>query len=267
MESGYVKFFLTSPEKLFGFLVDENGKEVFFHYSNGRDVVVDGPGDVKLVEPTQQLRCPKKGEYLKFERNSNGKGPKASPWCFEERYNYILAQSKRDITLEEAKQFLSDKSCDVFSYSQTSNGMTIVTTEITWLTADGQYTTGRGKFVDVKYTYREPETKARVEVLTPGQKQYTSSKVFTGDKAVALKDKLNVRTANNGVRVGILWNGGWDDYVVDPISVREITEEEAVGISSFPTVSNEHWLRCSFAKKLGADNQVVRILRHLDGGD
>lgn len=274
MESGYVKFFLTSPEKLFGFLVDEMGNEIFFHYSNGRAVAVKAPGEVKLVEPTHPLQYPKKGEYLLFTRSSNGKGPKASPWCFVRDFNEAIAQSTRNLTLEEAQQLLSNKPCDIFEYTDTScpNGidLEIVVTEISWLTSEGKPSVARGKFVTATDSFRgkvlKTETKARVEVFTPNEKQYTSSTIFTGAHAITLKEKLNIRNSKKGARAGILWNGGWDDYVVDPTSVRDMTPEENIP-TCCPTLGNEPWLRCSFARDYGNDNQVVKILRHLGGGD
>jgi len=74
----------------------------------------------------------------------------------------------------------------------------------------------------------------------------------------------------------VLWNGGWDDYLIDPFATRNMTEEElaeAVRNQYSPTVGNGgSWLRCKF---LGSDDQVsdtpeaqvVRILEHVAGGD
>ncbi len=60
-------------------------------------------------------------------------------------------------------------------------------------------------------------------------------------------------------RITVLWNGGWDDYLIDPFATRNMTEEELAEACKF----------------LGSDDQVsdtpeaqvVRILEHVAGGD
>ncbi|MFA6409991.1 MAG: hypothetical protein WCW26_00230 [Candidatus Buchananbacteria bacterium] len=72
----------------------------------------------------------------------------------------------------------------------------------------------------------------------------------------------------------ILWNGGWDSYLVDPSSVRDMTEAEIechskVPGAYWPTVcGDDTWLRCYFLAAYNRNPQkCVRILMHLGGGD
>jgi cold shock CspA family protein len=277
MESGYVKFFLTHAEKLFGFVVDEDGKDVFFHYSSGRAVEVKGPGEVQLVETTYPLRSPKKWDRIMFERADRPKGPAACPWCFEEEYEKVLAASKHDLTVEEAQKYLAGKPCQIFEYSESWDEFgigvitTTVTTEITWMGLDGKYVAGRGTYqTSSKSCGNEKTVSARVEVFTPGQKQFTASTVFVGQLCEAFRANLNVKSQQKGQKVIVLWAGGYDEYVVDPAKIREMTLAETMWVnqnSCSPIVGDRSWLRCSFVKEFGGDSQVVRILCHLGGGD
>lgn len=78
-------------------------------------------------------------------------------------------------------------------------------------------------------------------------------------------------------RVGVTWAGGWDDYMVDPTSCRDMTPDElkqTEGNGRYsPTVAaanRSRWLRCDFAGpvfSLVGPNQVVQITERLGSGD
>jgi hypothetical protein len=280
MESGYVKFFDTREGKLFGFLVDEKGSELFFHYSDGRDVEPGEPGEVKMEDPASlKPSFPRKGDRLMFARGKNAKGAKATQWCFQDEYEDALEKSKRDLTLDEAKQHLADKPCNVLehTYSTTQYGavITTITTSITWLTSDGKYQAANAEFVTTTTRYgsgqEESKSKYWVSVHAPNSK-YSWQTVFAGDDALALKDVGKPQSVRKGKKQGILWNGGWEDYVVDANLVRDMTGDEVAKCekTSYPTFEDGKgatWLRCLFAKNLGHETQVVKVLMHLGGGE
>jgi len=280
MESGYVKFFDAREGKLFGFLVDELGNELFFHYSDGRSVRVweSHFGDVKfvdLVESTTPLRFPKKGDRLAFDRGRNAKGPKARPWCFKREYDNALDEAKRNLTLEEAKEILASSKAKVLEYVKTSLwwGTTtiIVTTEVIWYSVDDK-PVGRGEFWVKKERHSEhlPDRvvgdKAGVAVSSPDCTRYHNT-YFQLENAIALKDLGIVRQVDSGVYVSVKWNGGGSDqYVVDPATVRNMTNDEWSADPVFSAL-DQRWLRCSFAKEFGGEQQVVKIIAHLGGHD
>ncbi|GEM_PF-5244108 len=78
-------------------------------------------------------------------------------------------------------------------------------------------------------------------------------------------------------KVSILWNGGWDDYVVDPSSVREMSPAEKSERKIWPTIvlpDHTEWLKGTFlesnrnqAVATVGPTQCLRIVRHLAGGD
>jgi hypothetical protein len=80
-------------------------------------------------------------------------------------------------------------------------------------------------------------------------------------------------------KVTILWSGGWDDYLVDTSITREMTAEEVAnnqaridkGWGGLPTVggdfSSAEWLRCCFYDRSASPTIMVRVIRHLGGGD
>lgn len=69
METGTVKFFNNTSNKLFGFITtDEGGTDVFFHFNNG---------------PEGNTRMPQKGDRLVFDTERSMRGPKAAKWAFE----------------------------------------------------------------------------------------------------------------------------------------------------------------------------------------
>ena len=139
MEIGPVKFFDTREGKLFGFLVDGRGIDLFFHYSGGCKVTLDKNRDIALEQAPP--RYPKKGDYLMFERGQNAKGAKATLWCFEDDYQEMSEKRRRDLTIDEAKQHLAGKLCNIlthtYSTSQYGTVTTMVTTTVAWLTSDG----------------------------------------------------------------------------------------------------------------------------------
>lgn len=76
--------------------------------------------------------------------------------------------------------------------------------------------------------------------------------------------------------VTVLWNGGWDTYVVDPGQICETPPKECEGNSRyFPTWhegSNSGtpcWLKCCFVDghNFGAEHESVKVIRHVDGGN
>jgi hypothetical protein len=92
METGYVKFFDTRNGKLFGYLVDGMGNELWFHWADGRDPLLTVSGEVKLQLSPARLPYPKTGDPLVFERGKNTNGPKASPWGFKSVYDGLKNQ-------------------------------------------------------------------------------------------------------------------------------------------------------------------------------
>ena len=85
MEEGIVKFFDSRDNKRFGFIIDENGKEIFFHFNDGENIIA---GKEDAVFSEGKLRTePKKGDAIVFIRTPGSKGPKASPWGFAQDYD------------------------------------------------------------------------------------------------------------------------------------------------------------------------------------
>lgn len=80
---------------------------------------------------------------------------------------------------------------------------------------------------------------------------------------------------NNRLEAGVLWAGGWDDYIVDPTTRRDMTpkEQEAAAKDGYSPVIAGGWLRCDFSGALRTTDeardstQVVKIIEHLGGGD
>ena len=75
METGTVKFFNNSPDKLYGFIEATRGGDVFFHFNNNANY-----GDTD--------RLPKKGDRVEFIRTEGKKGPKAKEWSFDPYISY-----------------------------------------------------------------------------------------------------------------------------------------------------------------------------------
>lgn len=281
MESGYVKFFDTREGKLFGFLVDEMGNELFFHYSDGRSVSqacpsVTSTADIVLNHPTSPLRYPKKGDGLMFVRGRNAKGQKAKTWCYARQYEEMVEKAKRDLTVDEAKQYLADKPCNILEHTSSTNEWGSITTMdvtvVEWLSSDGKYVVAKGEFTlkTVRYSTggEKTQTENRVIVQAPSPK-FSWQTVFLGISVSEFMTIGKPRSVVKGKKQGILWSGGWEEYVVDANSVREMTreEQEKIAGSAFPTLDDGMWLRCLFASNLGNEGQVVKVLRHLGGGE
>jgi len=92
METGTVKWF--NVQKLFGFIMAEDGLEIWFHLNDGRLMGVDRiKKTVEFSEfqsiygvPTKRLKIPVQGDEVVFIRSSNSHGPKASPWSYKAIY-------------------------------------------------------------------------------------------------------------------------------------------------------------------------------------
>jgi hypothetical protein len=76
--------------------------------------------------------------------------------------------------------------------------------------------------------------------------------------------------------VTVLWNGGWDDYLIDLKSLRSMTEDELYTYRSdnhryFPTFLDSQcglWLKAWFVTKYKTlDNGCFRVIQHIAGGD
>ena len=84
-------------QKRFGFAKDQAGREIFFHFNDGRFVETEAKEfvfgkatksfNIKGVVPSIPLADPYVGEVILFVRSIGSKGrPKASPWCFDDDY-------------------------------------------------------------------------------------------------------------------------------------------------------------------------------------
>lgn len=78
--------------------------------------------------------------------------------------------------------------------------------------------------------------------------------------------------------VGILWAGGWDDYVVDCNQVRDMTAEEIAACQAatdkgfgLPSIVSGSWLHGHFIEKKFpgqiSNTQCIKVIQHLGGGD
>jgi hypothetical protein len=74
--------------------------------------------------------------------------------------------------------------------------------------------------------------------------------------------------------INVQWAGGWDEYIVDLNEIRFLTNEEkenllnqrASGRGVNPLI-DKNWLFGTFVKKLINEDQAVKIVKHLAGGD
>lgn len=76
----------------------------------------------------------------------------------------------------------------------------------------------------------------------------------------------------NHQEIGTLWNGGWDDYVVDTEVVIQVTEAEAAADRHHPLVTRDgkQYVRVVFSgalRKQFKENEAVLMLQHTGGGD
>lgn len=75
--------------------------------------------------------------------------------------------------------------------------------------------------------------------------------------------------------VFVLWNGGWDSYIVDLTQVCDTPEKELRGNSAyFPTwhdgqnCGSPCWLKSDFVRKPWSQpGKSIKVIRHLGGGD
>lgn len=73
--------------------------------------------------------------------------------------------------------------------------------------------------------------------------------------------------------LSVLWNGGWDEYIVDMATVRPLNDEENAEIAAwtkrgggwFPDLKG--WVLGHFAKELVGEGNVVKIVSRLASGD
>ena len=93
METGTVKFFNNTSDKLFGFIETEDG-DVFFHFNNG---------------PDGNTRMPRKGDRLAFEVKPSPRGPKATAWVFEEKATIRINPKKPAIINWKAIREIGEK--------------------------------------------------------------------------------------------------------------------------------------------------------------
>ncbi|MFH1354342.1 MAG: hypothetical protein ABIH36_03570 [bacterium] len=93
METGTVKFFKVNDRGGFGFIGLPSGKELFFQRNDGGRV--EAGKDEPVIHTWCQVREPKKGDLINFERSRNHQGPKAAPWCFREEWNRALDEIKK----------------------------------------------------------------------------------------------------------------------------------------------------------------------------
>ncbi len=102
MNTGTVKFFKTNDFGGFGFLVLEDGSEIYFQKSHGGPVVA-GEEQPK-IQAGALVRMPHSGDQVIFEVGSNGKGDIASPWCFQEDWNATLIDLHKRPTYRLVRQ-------------------------------------------------------------------------------------------------------------------------------------------------------------------
>lgn|SRR2546429_2750871 len=100
MLRGTVKFFDSRPGKRYGFIVREDGGEIFFHFEGGEfmkmgieEPIFTGSSTVVKGGETLRLREPQKGDVLVFQIDSSrGERIKASPWCYASSYDRLAAK-------------------------------------------------------------------------------------------------------------------------------------------------------------------------------
>ncbi len=91
VEVGVVVFFDSRDNKRYGFVRDTDGKELFFHYNDGRIAANYFEAGLGWEMPANRssdtiLDYPRTGDELFFMRKPGLKGPKASPWTSKESY-------------------------------------------------------------------------------------------------------------------------------------------------------------------------------------
>lgn len=93
-QHGTVKWFDGMEGKRFGFIVMEDGREIFFHYNGGYYFYVTtllGRGrEIEITRKAEPLPDPKPGDRVVFRIGRGRKGEKAVPWGYESDYQTQL---------------------------------------------------------------------------------------------------------------------------------------------------------------------------------
>jgi hypothetical protein len=284
-ERAYVDRFVpgSNNDKLFGFaFIRSDGSEIFLHHANRhRCWPSTEPGKVNIgpmwpdaVEvPSQFLgRYPMDGDNIMVVRTpTDGKVKyKADPWYFQDEYEWARETSKHEVTFEVANSLLANLASCVLEYTNTIGtpgyGTEIETVvEVYWPRpgttipiASGKLTQNNGKWTGYIVVHAS-DMRRKAEF----KDEIAASLRHIGTEASQIR---------KGALVNAMWNGGCDTYIVDPKTVRDATEDEVAAIiangGQYPTVSGDNgWLRCRFAKNLGGDNQVVKVLSYRGGHD
>jgi hypothetical protein len=279
MKTGYVDFFDGREGKLFGFMVVERNR-VFFHYANGLRAVPER-GRVSLTVPTltdEALRLPRRGDEVMCDDLfiERPKGPRVARWWYASEYKQAVEACKRSLTIEEAVAYLRTTLCEGLDYTHQMNGgigipddiITFRTKKVEWFLVPLRFLAARGEWHETARTRMPTKKTCTVTVYAVDYNAFKHT-TFVGAEAERLFE-VGIQNIQTGEKVGVQWSGGHDDYVVDPTIVRNMTDKERIEVErakAFPTPGDERWLRCTFAPKFGGDNQVVRIIRHLGGGD
>lgn len=90
METGTVKFFKTNEYGGFGFVTLPSGEELYFQRNDGGPV--EAGKDEPSIQTWKQVREPRQGDLINFERSRNRKGSMAAPWCYHEEWNLALVE-------------------------------------------------------------------------------------------------------------------------------------------------------------------------------
>lgn len=87
LNTAVVKWF--NPQKRYGFLLKEDGTEIFFHYNDGQNMIAVGDHLEWSLPPSgKRLPDPVPGDAVVYEISPGSKGPKASPWTSKTVYKY-----------------------------------------------------------------------------------------------------------------------------------------------------------------------------------
>lgn len=97
METGTVKVFFATKERRYGFVLTEDGKELFFHFGDGEFVVAgesqpkfSGKAQIFIKGQAHSLRDPQRDDIIMFNRKSGSRGWIASPWGYKSHYDRAL---------------------------------------------------------------------------------------------------------------------------------------------------------------------------------
>ncbi len=87
---------------------------------------------------------------------------------------------------------------------------------------------------------------------------------------------MTISNTSTAIEVGFSWNAGWDDVLIDPTSVRDLTAAEIEFHHKNPSEpwigGNTQWLHCKFLRHVeglsnNPSNQAVRVVERLARGD